>query len=176
MNSSDTGNGFFYSQTHGKMQIIEMIAKIRDFLDFDPNSEYVLVIGSDSQEKNGTLKGKDFVTLVTAVTVHRKGTGGIYFYKKKHLKGFKGPRANIRNKIYLETTASLTFAEKFVPLLKENLNGHSPRLEIHVDVGEHGKSRDTIKEVVGMVTGCGYVAKTKPLSYGASKVADKHTK
>jgi len=32
-----------------------------------------------------------------------------------------------------------------------------------------------IKEVVGMVTGNGFTAKTKPDSYGASKVADKHT-
>ena len=32
-----------------------------------------------------------------------------------------------------------------------------------------------IKEVVGIVTGNGYVAKTKPEAYGASYVADKHT-
>ena len=32
-----------------------------------------------------------------------------------------------------------------------------------------------IKEVVGMVTGSGYVAKTKPNAYAASYVADKHT-
>ena len=48
-------------------------------------------------------------------------------------------------------------------------------LEIHIDVGEHGDTRDMIKEVVGMVTGNGYVAKTKPEAYGASYVADKHT-
>ncbi len=48
-------------------------------------------------------------------------------------------------------------------------------LEIHVDVGEHGDTRDMIKEVVGMVTGNGFVAKTKPQAYAASYVADKHT-
>src|SRR4030043_183845 len=36
-------------------------------------------------------------------------------------------------------------------------------------------ARDMIREVVGMVTGNGYVAKTKPESWGASTVADKHT-
>ena len=41
--------------------------------------------------------------------------------------------------------------------------------------GEYGDTRDMIKEVVGMVTGNGYVAKTKPEAYGASYVADKHT-
>lgn len=176
MDSSDLNNGFFYSQTHGQVGITEMVEKIRDFLDTDSECEYVLVIGSDSQEKTDNKGEKNSITLVTAVTIHRIGTGGIYFYQKTHRGQFKNLKGNPRNKIYLETTASLTFAEKFVPILKETLNGHSPRLEIHVDVGEHGKSRDTIKEVVGMVTGCGYVARTKPLSYGASKVADRHTK
>jgi predicted RNase H-related nuclease YkuK (DUF458 family) len=42
-------------------------------------------------------------------------------------------------------------------------------------VGPVGKTRDMIKEVVGMVNGNGFVAKTKPDSWGASSVADKHT-
>ena len=73
--------------------------------------------------------------------------------------------------------SSLNFALFFVPLLRKKLNGHTPRynLEIHIDVGEHGDTRDMIKEVVGMVTGNGFVAKTKPEAYGASYVADKHT-
>ena len=48
-------------------------------------------------------------------------------------------------------------------------------MEIHVDVGEHGDTREMIKDVVGMVTGNGFVAKTKPYAYAASYVADKHT-
>ncbi|PJA00260.1 MAG: hypothetical protein COX78_00765, partial [Candidatus Levybacteria bacterium CG_4_10_14_0_2_um_filter_35_8] len=97
MDSSDSNNSFFYSQTYGKMLIVEMIAKIRNFLDSDPNSEYLLVIGSDSKETNKTLGQKSGVILVTAVTVHRKGTGGIYFYKKEHLNEFRGLRENLRN-------------------------------------------------------------------------------
>ncbi|MBU3957376.1 ribonuclease H-like YkuK family protein, partial [Patescibacteria group bacterium] len=38
-----------------------------------------------------------------------------------------------------------------------------------------GPTREMIKEVVGMVNGNGFVAKTKPESYGAFVVADKHT-
>jgi predicted RNase H-related nuclease YkuK (DUF458 family) len=33
-----------------------------------------------------------------------------------------------------------------------------------------------IREVVGMVVGNGYTAKTKPESFAASSVADKHAK
>jgi len=38
-----------------------------------------------------------------------------------------------------------------------------------------GPTREMIKEVVGMVNGNGFTAKTKPESYGAFVVADKHT-
>ena len=63
-----------------------------------------------------------------------------------------------------------------MPKINTRLNGNgSYELEIHIDVGRSGETRDMIKEVVGMVTGNGYTAKTKPDSYGASKVADKHT-
>ncbi len=169
-------NGVFHSQTYGELNTAEMIQKIKEFLESDLTKEYVLVIGSDSQEKNKTFNGDKHVVVVTAVTIHKKGVGGIYFYRKTKIDSFKGPVNNPRGRIYAETTTSLSFAEEFIPVLKQHLNGHSPRLEIHVDVGEHGKSRETIKEVVGMVTGSGYIAKTKPLSFGASNVADKHTK
>ena len=49
-------------------------------------------------------------------------------------------------------------------------------IEIHLDVGEQGKTKEIIREVVGMVTGSGFDAIIKPDSYGASKVADKFTK
>src|SRR3990172_4714578 len=50
------------------------------------------------------------------------------------------------------------------------------KMEIHLDVGERGETRTIIREVIGMVTGSGFAAVTKPDAYGASKVADKHSK
>ncbi|MFZ5899548.1 MAG: ribonuclease H-like YkuK family protein, partial [Bacillota bacterium] len=50
------------------------------------------------------------------------------------------------------------------------------QVEIHIDVGSHGDTKDLIREVVGMVTGSGFNAKIKPDAYGASSVADRHTK
>jgi hypothetical protein len=110
---------------------------------------------------------------VTAILVHRKGFGGKYFWRRKDVSNIH----TLREKIYTETLESLSFALYFVPLLRRMLVGEIPsyNLEIHIDVGEFGDTRDMIKEVVGMVTGNGFVAKTKPYSYGASSVADKHT-
>lgn len=163
----------FQSITHGQLTLIEVIEYIKSFLDEEPGAEYNLVIGTDSQERLTPGNGKKMVHLISAIVVHRKGFGGKYFWQKSTLLEVH----SLREKIYAETFASLDLAGIFVPRLKKSLNGKSPNyyLEIHVDVGEHGDSRDMIKEVVGMITGNGYVAKTKPQAYGASYVADKHT-
>lgn len=163
----------FRSTTHGELTETEVISYVRSFLEKNPEAKYSLVIGTDSQEKIESIKGKRIVHLVTAIVVHRKGFGGKYFWRKASIPNI----VTLRQKIYAETIASLELATSFVPKLKQSLNGNSPHydLEIHVDVGNHGDSRDMIKEVVGMVNGNGFVAKTKPDAYGASYVADKHT-
>lgn len=166
-------NTLFQSITHGDLKLDEVIELIKSFLEEQPNSEYGLVIGSDSQERLDVKSGKKFITLITAIVVYRKGFGGKYFWHKDSNQQVH----TLREKIYKETLASLDFARTFVPLLKKSLNGKTPNyyLEIHVDVGEHGETREMIKEVVGMVTGNGFVAKTKPESYGATYIADRHT-
>lgn len=160
------------SITHGEIKIEESIMLIKSFLEEKPDREYSLVIGTDSHER-GTTGDSKSINLVTAVLVHRKGFGGKYFWRRKDMPNIH----NLREKIYAETLESLNFALHFVPMLRRVLNGDSPiyNLEIHIDVGEHGDTRDMIKEVVGMVTGNGFVAKTKPQAYGATYVADKHT-
>lgn len=172
MDRKDTQDELLNSITHGKITLEESIMLIKSFLEEKPDREYSLVIGTDSHERATTSNSKN-INLVTAVLVHRKGFGGKYFWRKKDMPNIH----NLREKIYAETLESLNFALFFVPLLRKTLNGDSPlyNLEIHIDVGEHGDTRDMIKEVVGMVTGNGFVAKTKPQAYGATYVADKHT-
>lgn len=163
-------NGIFHSPTKGELGLKGIVDEIHKFMAEDTNAIYKLVIGSDSQErKNNGLKRIDFVT---AVVVHRLGKGGRYFWQKKQ----KRKITSLRDKIYQETLYSLDTAQSLVPRLKESLAGLAPYdLEIHIDVGEVGPTREMIKEVVGMVTGSGFTAKTKPEAYGAATVADKHT-
>ncbi|PIR79660.1 MAG: hypothetical protein COU25_04160 [Candidatus Levybacteria bacterium CG10_big_fil_rev_8_21_14_0_10_35_13] len=164
----------FHSYSHGILNIKEVIEKIKLFLEEDPDAQYSLVIGTDSHEKRkDSAKFTSTISLVTAILIHRKGFGGKYFWRRQEQKNIH----SLREKIYAETIISLTFASIFVPLFKKTLNGSVPNynLEIHVDIGEHGDTRNMIKEVVGMVTGNGFVAKTKPYAYAASYVADKHT-
>ena len=108
---------------------------------------------------------------MTAVIVHRVGHGGRYFYRKM----LNRKMESLRQRILFETSLSLETAG----LLSAELarNGHSELpVEIHLDVGPNGDTKRIIREVVGMVTGSGYLAVTKPDAYGASKVADKHSK
>jgi len=81
----------------------------------------------------------------------------------------------LRDRIYTETLMSLELAQKIVPEIRKVITAAKYDLEIHIDVGALGPTREMIKEVVGMVSGNGFVAKTKPESWGASSVADKHT-
>ncbi len=162
-------NGFT-SPTVGEITADSMIRVITKFIKEAPDSYYKLVIGTDSQVRR--LNGVAECDYVTAVIIHRKGMGAKYFWRKEKI---KVPPV-LRDKIYKETTMSLAAAEILVPEIRKSVNGSGKyELEIHIDVGQLGPTRDMIKEVVGMVTGSGYVARTKPDSWGASSVADKHT-
>jgi len=156
----------FHSPTHGTLTLPQIIEKITEFAHASPHHQYRIIIGTDSQKHND--KGIDFVT---ALVVHRVGGGGIYFWK-----GYTKKRPyTLKEKIYEEALTSLDFANEFLFLLKGTPELLHFDLEIHVDIGEKGKTREMIAEVVAMIKGSGYQVKTKPESFGASKVADRHT-
>jgi len=160
-----TIEAMFESPTYGSLPLPSVREKILAFLSQDPEGEYALVVGTDSQPHNGA--GVDFVT---AIVVHHVGHGGIYFWKrmvnKKHYV--------LRQRMYEEATLSLEMAETVLTLLhKDGITKYD--VEIHVDIGQYGDTREMINEIVGMIRGSGYRVKTKPESYGASNVADRYT-
>lgn len=155
----------FQSPTYGDLELPQVRERILDFLATEPERTYQIVVGTDSQPHNGS--GVDFVT---AIVIHRVGNGGIYFWKrivnKKHYV--------LRQRMYEEASLSLEMAETVIALLhKDGITRYD--VEIHVDIGKFGDTREMIAEIVGMVRGSGYNVKTKPESYAASKVADRYT-
>lgn len=161
----EQNNHHFNSPTYGILTVEDVHKRIVTFMKEDPQARYHFVIGTDSQQKNG-----DEVDFVTAFVVHRIGTGGIYFWRRL----VENKRYVLRQRIYTEATLSLSAAEEFMGSFKKN--GISDyEVEIHVDVGKVGETREMLAEVVGMVRGSGFRVKVKPESYGASKVADRHT-
>ncbi|MCD6284261.1 ribonuclease H-like YkuK family protein [bacterium] len=156
----------FHSPTKGKMNIEKVAKEISSFIKQKPG-KYQLVVGTDSEGS----KRADFIT---AIIAHRIGRGGIYFWKRTN--GNKIYHT-LRQRIYEEVNLSLHTAQRLLENLGKHLHySHSPGcdLQIHIDVGKNGPTKDIIKEVVGIVRGNGFEAKIKPESYGASIVADKH--
>jgi hypothetical protein len=156
---------FFQSPTYGLLDMENLKKVMLKYMGNQKTDQYRLIIGTDSQPKNN--KGADFVT---AILIHHIGYGGIYFWQRFEI----NKQMSLKERIYQEATTSLIAAENL--LLSCNGNGITKfNLEIHVDIGSHGETRELISEVVGMIRGSGYICKTKPDSFGASKVADRHT-
>lgn len=156
----------FNSQTYGELSLSGVRERIDAFMKAVPDASYRVVIGVDSQVKNHGGEA-DFVA---AIIIHRIGSGGIYFWTRENRKR----RYGLRDRIYEEALAALDLANRFIEEAHSNgLWGYD--IEIHIDIGTVGETRTLISEVVGMIRGSGYKVKTKPDSYAASKVADRHT-
>jgi len=146
-----------------QLNIEAVVAEIIRFMKDDEKRQYKIIIGSDSERKENSV---DFVT---AVIVHRVGNGGRYFWRR--MEQPKSP--SLRHRIIQEVMYSLEAAQQTLKALKD-FNAPTFDFEVHVDVGENGETKSMINEVVGMVRAYNFEARTKPESYAASKVADRH--
>jgi len=156
---------FYHSPSYGKVDLEKLKKIISSYMAQDKKAKYEIIVGSDSQKVK-----KDTYDFVSALVIHRVGSGGIYFWKRQ----IQTRKICLKERIYQEATMSLATSENFVSFFK--LNGIAKyNIQIHVDIGHNGETRDLITEVVGMIRGSGYEVKIKPYSYGASKVADRYT-
>ena len=155
----------FITVTREPKTFREMVDDIFDFTKKDPESDYRIIIGTDSE-------GYGDVTYATAVVVHRVGKGARAFICKNRI---HTPSRVLRDKIYNESMLSLTLAQELSPHLARLLGEEfiESNFAIHSDIGNNGETKDMIKEVVGMVMGYGFRVEIKPESYAASCVADR---
>ena len=101
--------------------------------------------------------------------MHRVGNGGRYFWRRLDLQKFY----TLRDRIINEVLLSLEVAKEVLSELKlANVKNYD--FEIHADIGENGATKAMLQEVVGMIRAHNFEAKTKPDSYAASSVADRH--
>ena len=147
-----------------KLPITEVAREIGRFMEADGRYRYKVIIGTDSEQLAD--KTADFVT---AILVHRVGNGGRYFWRRTELGKFH----TLRDRIIKEVLLSLETAREVLGKLRE-LDETNWDFEIHADIGEKGPTSVLIQEVVGMIRASNFEAKTKPDSYAASKVADRH--
>src|SRR5258708_12221537 len=69
----------FRSPTHGPLDFDQVLAKLLEYVGTEPGLEYELIIGTDSMP--GANAEAEFVS---AIVVHRKNRGGIYFWSNRH--------------------------------------------------------------------------------------------
>lgn len=146
------------------MDIKQVIKEIAAFMKEKELARYKIIIGSDSEGHN-----EAFIDFVTAVVIYRVGNGGRYFWRRLKLPKFH----TLRDRIIQEVLFSLEVAREILTLIK---TFHIPQFdfEIHVDVGENGETKSMIQEVIGMIRAYNFEARTKPESYAATKIADRH--
>ncbi len=156
---------FFLSPSKGEINLKDLVLDILDYVSEDTAYSYKLIVGSDSHPcPDGTC-------FVSAIIIHRQGKGARYYYKKQIANRID----SMSQRIFLETSLSLELADRLSIGLREH-GREDMKVEIHLDVGIHGATRDLVKDVIGMVVGSGFDARIKPDASGASKVADRYTR
>jgi len=142
----------------------EVVREVIDFMRAEPLRSYKVTIGTDSELLAGNKA--DFVT---AVVVHRVGNGGRYFWRRGEMQ----KTHTLRDRIIREVLISLEVARGVLfELRKVELPNFD--FEVHADVGVNGPTKSMIQEVVNMIRANNFEPKTKPDSYAASNVADRH--
>lgn len=152
------------SITYGEVTFEEACKKIKECTLSDPEAEYTISIGTDSQNVYGYTK------MVTVIVLVKKAKGGIFFYDIRRVKRIR----NLRHKIFVETQYSIDLATKVMEYIKDN--NLKAALEVHVDIGSRGDTKELIKEIAGWVMGLGFKCCMKPHSYASSGIADKISK
>lgn len=152
----------FKSPTYGTLEKEQVFKYLKKTI-LQEKGNYKVIVGADSQN---TYKTK----MVVVICLINEGRGGVFFYHIDMLPKIK----NLNTKIYTETEKSLEIARE----LNEYFHNEGIRanVEIHVDIGREGKTKDLIQSILGWITAEGFVAKIKDESYVASTIADRISK
>jgi len=176
INDSQILSGSFFSPSMGNLEFKEVIKEIYNYIQEQPEFFYDIVVGCDSPSSD-----KPFFPI--AIVVLRTGAGGRFFLKKMHYPdNFLKKFANInwKNRILQEVYLSCELALSLRETLEKEFGKATPTFNyqfqyIHADVGEQGKTKEMVKEVVGLTRSNGFEPRIKPQSFAASVVADRYT-
>jgi predicted RNase H-related nuclease YkuK (DUF458 family) len=154
----------FYNPHLGELTFGGVVDSIVAEMRANSKERFEILIGSDSSTTLNRLE------IVSAIVLHRIGKGGRYFWTRRR----EGRNLSLRQRIWREAWLSFELAQHLIERLA-TLSLLQFNLEIHVDIGENGRTKEMIDEVVGMIIANGLAVRIKPHAYAASSVADKHT-
>jgi predicted RNase H-related nuclease YkuK (DUF458 family) len=195
---------YFYNPTSGKINFKKVIEAIFDYMDEKPDKFYDIVVGCDSSsgekpafpvaivilrvgqggrfffKKIQYSKEKKFYNLHQRILQEILISCELALFLRDKL---KERVEELRSSSPTEPRRGEGKDEDEVPIACANARviekpGHHFNYQfryIHADIGENGKTKDMIKEVVGLIRSNGFEAKIKPESFAASVVADRFT-
>jgi len=156
----------FFNPHAGELSFESVVATIVEEMKADSKARYEILVGTDSSS------GPDQVDFVSAIVLHKLGKGGRYFWTRKRER--KIP--SLRQKIWREAWLSFELAQRLMECLTVYSPAPRSTWEIHVDIGENGRTKEMIDEVVGMIIGSGFAVQIKPKGLTPPlTVADKYT-
>jgi predicted RNase H-related nuclease YkuK (DUF458 family) len=157
-----------FKRPNGDIVTLSQVAeKIISFIQAQPYKDYSITVGTDSQNHDRTK-------IVEVISVHRIGSGGIYFYCSE----FVSRISDLRTKIHEETNRSLELSDKLLTEIEkiDKLENYNITFAIHCDIGHNGNTNQLIPEIVGWVQSMGYTCNIKPYSSTASGIANRYSK
>jgi len=146
------------------MRFVEVVEDLIADMSANAKDHFEILIGTDSSIS------QRHVDYVSAIVLHKIGRGGRYFWTRSR----ERHTGSLRQRIWREAWLSFELAQEVIARLSDRSMLQFD-LEIHVDVGRRGRTREMIDEVVGMIVANGFAVRIKPEAFAASSVADKHT-
>lgn len=160
------------------MSFSEVFQHILNFMESDPNGNYKLMFGTDSQVH------PSYTRFITGIVIQRETKGAWACIRKVII-----PRKmiNLHERISYETTLTEEVVSMFSEEMKEQLiavilpniyRGASFSIEGHIDIGygRKNKTRIFVSEMVSRMESLGIEPKIKPESFVASSYANRYTK
>ncbi len=159
----------FHTANGTQLTLQAVVSEIIKFMCTETHRAYTITLGTDSLQGRG-----GHADFVTAIVIHRIGGGGRYFWHRTELEHIHSLRYRMTQEVLMSLEAAKNFLHLLELAVATGIDIPQYKIEIHVDVGENGETRTMIQELVGMIRANNFEAKTKPESYAASCVADKH--
>jgi hypothetical protein len=169
--SKEILEGGFFNPTKGNLSLEETGREIVAYMEEFPEKFYDVIVGCDSSSEENP-------NFPIAVVILRKGQGGRFFLKKVNYqqRKFFNWKERILEEVLLSCQIALLMKEKISAWAGSSKAGLKYQFRyIHADVGGNGKTKDMIKEVVGLIKGSGFEPCIKPESFAASNVADRYS-
>lgn len=144
----------------------EMLERCRGILSQNSPNGFEVGVGTDSQLIKSVFQ------FVTVISIWNRGKGGFYFYKIDYHPKANFPPKSQKLRMFEEVSKSIALAT----LVEEHL---SLKPIIHIDASASNQQAFTSafsEQLTGYAISSGYEALSKPYSWIASSIGDRHTK